>query len=217
MIIKSIEGGYDRNFTYLIGCEKSRHGAVIDAAVGAEQILSVAGETNLNLKYLVITHSHHDHYAWADALLKKLRNITLITYGDAISNIGEDKHIQVEDGDEMHLGSERLRFLHTPGHYPDSICVVADGAVFTGDTLFIGRTGRTTSPKSDIEKLYTSINEKLLSLPEDTTIYPGHNYGEKPYRDLGEEKEKNEFLQADSVEEFKQIMVEYEELRAVGT
>ncbi|MCF7803800.1 MAG: MBL fold metallo-hydrolase [Candidatus Marinimicrobia bacterium] len=217
MIIESIEGGYDKNFTYLIACEKSRQAAVIDAAVGAEQILRTASDLNLNLQYLILTHSHHDHYAWADALLKKMRNMTLVMFGNAIKDIGEDKHISVEDKDTMFLGGEQLKFLHTPGHYPDSICVVADGAVFTGDTLFVGRTGRTTSPKSDTRQLYKSIKEKILPLPDETVVYPGHNYGDKPYSTIREERENNKFLQADSADEFKDIMAEYEEMRKVGT
>jgi len=217
MIIRSIEGGYDKNFTYLIGCEKSQQGAIIDAAVGAETILKAAREENLQIKYLVITHSHHDHYAWADALLKKLRNITLVTYGESIRDIGEAKHLSVQDGETLHLGSEQLKFLHTPGHCPDSICVVANGAVFTGDTLFIGRTGRTIGPKSDARDLYRSVKEKLLSLPEKTVVYPGHNYGEVPHRTLGEEKVNNKFLQAEDEEDFLRIMEEYEENRVPGS
>jgi len=217
MIIESLEGGYDKNFTYIIGCEKSRQAAVIDAAVGAEQIISAASDLDLHIKYLIITHTHHDHYAWAEALLKKLRDITLITYSDALQGIGEKKHRMVDDGDTMYLGSEELKFLHTPGHYPDSICIVTNGAVFTGDTLFIGRTGRTTSPKSDPRKLYHSVKEKILSLPDETVIYPGHNYGYKPYNTLSDERENNEFLQAESADEFEEIMEEYENSRMVET
>lgn len=217
MIIESLEGGYDKNFSYLIGCEKSRQAAVIDAAVGAEQIITAADDLDLKIKYLIITHTHHDHYAWAEALLKKLRNITLITYSDDLKDIGEKKHRLVDDGETMYLGSEELQFLHTPGHYPDSICIVANGAVFTGDTLFIGRTGRTTSPKSDPQDLFRSINEKLFPLPDDTVIYPGHNYGDKPHNTLGDEKKHNQFLQAESADEFEQIMEEYEKLRVVNS
>ncbi|HKJ68097.1 MAG TPA: MBL fold metallo-hydrolase [bacterium] len=217
MIVRSIEGGYDKNFSYIIGCEKSRKGAIIDAAIGAETLIKSANEANLEIQYLIITHSHHDHYAWAEALLKKLRDLTLITYGDTIMNIGEKEHIDVEDGEEIYLGSIPLTFYHTPGHFPDSVCVVADGAVFTGDTLFIGRPGRTRSPKSDVEALYHSINDKLLTLPDDTKIYPGHNYGEEPVSTIGEQKATNEFLQAESPGEFAKLMEEYERQKEAVT
>lgn len=217
MIIRSIEGGYDKNFAYVIGCEKSRTGAVIDAAVGAESILKKVDEANLKIKYLIITHSHHDHYAWAEALLKKLRGVTLITYGENIKNIGESKHLSVDDGDSVHMGGVELTFHHTPGHYPDCICIEAGGALFTGDTLFIGRTGRIRSPKSNIEDLYTSLSEKVLTLPEELIIYPGHNYGPAPYRSLGEEKASNKFLQAGTLQEFTAVMNEFEQsLKAVS-
>jgi len=217
MIIKSIEGGYDKNFSYIIGCEKSRKAAIIDAAVGAETLIKSANEADLKIEYLIITHSHHDHYAWAEALLKKLRGVTLITYGNTIKGIGEDEHLAVEDGEKVHLGGIPLTFHHTPGHYPDSICVVADHSVFTGDTLFVGRTGRTTSPKSDIEDLYTSIQEKILTLPDEMRIYPGHNYGKSPTSTIGKQKSDNKFLQAESLDEFKEIMDNFErEKRAIS-
>jgi len=210
MIIQSIEGGYDKNFAYVIGCEKSRTGAVIDAAVGAETILKTADQANLKLKYLIITHSHHDHYAWAEALLKKLRGVTLITYGENIRDIGESKHLSVEDGDTVYMGGVELTFHHTPGHYPDCICIQAEDALFTGDTLFIGRTGRVKSPKSNLEDLYTSLKDKVLTLPGELTVYPGHNYGPQPYRTLQEEKAQNRFLQAESLKEFTAVMDDFE-------
>lgn len=217
MIVRSIEGGYDKNFSYIIGCEKSHKGAIIDAAIGAETLIRSADEANLDIQYLIITHSHHDHYAWAEALLKKLRDLTLITYGDAIKDIGEKDHIEVDDSEKIYLGSIPMTFYHTPGHYPDCVCVVADGAVFTGDTLFIGRPGRTRSPKSDVVALYHSINEKLLTLPDDMKIYPGHNYGEQPVSTIGEQRATNKFLQADSPEEFAELMDEFERQKEAVT
>lgn len=213
MLIESIEGGYDNNFTYIVGCENSRIGAVIDAAVGAESVLKKIKQHNLQIKYLILTHTHHDHYSWAEALLKKLRGVTLVSYGDSVKNIGEDEHLQMSDGDSLHMGSEVLEFYHTPGHYPDSICIKIDGALFTGDTLFIGRTGRTISAKSDTRQLYHSIYEKIIPLPDDITIYPGHNYGDKPTNTLGSEKATNKFLQAENAEDFVKIMEEYERNR----
>lgn len=216
MIIRSIEGGYDKNLTYVIGCEKSGIGAIIDAAVGAEQIVNTANDADLQLKYLIITHSHHDHYASAEPLLKKLRDLSVLTFGDALAHVAGDDILQISDGETHHMGSIRLKFLHTPGHYPDCICVVANGAIFTGDTLFIGRTGRTISPKSDPRKLYQSISEKILPLPDDLVIHPGHNYGPKLTNTLGKEKQKNEFLQAEDEEEFITVMKEYEASRKQG-
>ncbi len=213
MILESIEGGYDKNFTYIIGCEKSHVGAVIDASVGAESILKKINEHDLQIKYVILTHTHHDHYSWAEALLKKLRGVTLVSWGDAVHAIGEDSHIQVDDEDSLHMGSYTLNFFHTPGHYPDSICIQANGALFTGDTLFIGRTGRTISAQSDTRELYHSIANKILPLPDDLRIYPGHNYGDKPSNTLGKEKRSNKFLQASSADEFVEIMNEYERNR----
>ena len=116
------------------------------------------------------------------------------------------------------LGSEILTILHTPGHYPDSICLwnKKDSSLFTGDTMFVGRPGRTVDRKSNITHLYRSIYQKILKLPEYTTIYPGHHYGYTPYITLQENITLSPFFQCDSEKNFVQVMVKYEKNRRIN-
>ena len=107
--------------------------------------------------------------------------------------------------------------LHTPGHYYDSICYQLDSVLFTGDTLFVGRTGRAISAKSDIAALYDSVYNKILTMDGNTRIYPGHDYGEKPTITLKENIKISPLLQARNLKNFQQRMDEFERTRKPGS
>ena len=113
------------------------------------------------------------------------------------------------------LGSEIITILHTPGHYPDSLCFwnKKNKSIFTGDTMFVGRTGRTIGTKSNISHLYASIYQQILKLPEETIIYPGHHYGYTRYVTLKENITLSPFFQCDSEEKFIKVMNKYEKNR----
>jgi glyoxylase-like metal-dependent hydrolase (beta-lactamase superfamily II) len=115
------------------------------------------------------------------------------------------------------IGTEILTVLHTPGHYPDSICLwnKKDNSVFTGDTMFVGRTGRTIGAKSNISHLYNSIYETLLILPPQTIIYSGHHYGFKKSISLRENVRLSTFFQCTSEEEFMKVMEQFEKNRRI--
>ena len=108
----------------------------------------------------------------------------------------DHKTILISDGDVIPVDQSQVKVLHTPGHYPDSCCFLLDNSLFTGDTVFIGRTGRTISAGSNVRKLYHSVYEKVLTLPQNITIFPGHDYGSKPYCSIGENIIISPLLQA---------------------
>ena len=111
--------------------------------------------------------------------------------------------MRVRDGDVLELGKSGVRVIHTPGHTEDSVCYYDGSHLFTGDTLFIDYWGRTDLPGGSAARLFSSLHEIIMALPESTVIYPGHDYGEVPFRTLGEESRKNPALRARTVAEFR--------------
>jgi glyoxylase-like metal-dependent hydrolase (beta-lactamase superfamily II) len=102
--------------------------------------------------------------------------------------------ITVEEGDRVEFGNHSLDVIHTPGHTPGGICLYTNGYVFTGDTLFVGGIGRTDLPGGSMAQLIQSIKNKLIALPDDTLVFPGHNYGSSPQSTIGKEKQSNPFV-----------------------
>ncbi len=187
MIIKTFQGGYDNNFAYLIIAGKEC--ALIDPAVPAEEVLNYVQENGLELKFVVIMHSHFDHTIDLDKYGVPL-------YGHRLLKL--DK--KLEDGDVLELGVLQLKVIHTPGHIQDAICILVENNLFTSDTLFVGGCGRTDLEGGDTELLWESL-QKLQNLPDETIIYPGHDYGKTKTSTIGEEKNSNRFFNK-SKEEF---------------
>ena len=124
----------------------------------------------------------------------------------------------VKHGDIVTVGQLSLEVYHTPGHYPDSVCYrLDDNILFTGDTLFVGRTGRTISKGSDTRTLYRSVYDIIMDFPDQTTIYPGHDYGPKMTISLKDNIAISPLLQAVDEEDFVQRMADYEATRMIGT
>jgi len=193
MEIKTFKGGYDSNFSYVI--HDSGEAIIIDTAINPEILLAFIKEKNLKLKCAIIMHSHFDHLVGYDYYLKN--DIKLA--GSA--NLLKDIDFKLKDGDELELGNYKLQIMSTPGHLYDCLCVLVDGKLFTSDTLFIDGCGRCDLSGADVDKMYDSL-EKIKSLPDETIIYPGHDYGPVPFATLAEQKRSNYYLQAESKEEF---------------
>lgn len=187
MIFHQLSSGGDRNYGYLIGCEKTKKAAVIDPSPDPFPLYQKAQSLDLEIQYVINTHAHYDHTGGNDFFTKQM-NIKLVTHKSVPSG-----HIQVEDGDTLKVGDVTLKFIHTPGHTPDSMCVLAEKELVTGDTLFVGKVGGTYS-RTDGETEFESL-KKLMKLPPDTRVWPGHNYGVKPSSTIGEELESNPFIQ----------------------
>jgi hydroxyacylglutathione hydrolase len=188
MIIKQIEAGYLDNFSYIIGCEKSRQALIIDPGPDAQKLVDMATRENLDLKMIVNTHGHSDHTV-GNKQLKALTGAKIIIHGkDADRYPSAD--LFLKDENQIRLGEIVIDVIHTPGHTPGGICLYALGNLFTGDTLFVGDSGRTDLPGGDRPTLGASIR-KLMQLPDETTVWPGHNYGPTPTSTLGWEKRNN--------------------------
>ena len=186
------------NFSYIIADDATREAAVVDSSFNAGEIIRVLKTENLKLKYVINTHDHSDHTAGNEELLSMFNAKTV---AHKLSRINAD--VEVEDGDFIHLGNVSIKVIHTPGHAPDSICLLIDNKkLLTGDTLFVGECGRTDLPGGDSRSMYDSLFSKLLKLDDAVEVYPGHDYGAKPYSTIGEERRTNYVLQPRSLMEF---------------
>ena len=198
MIFEQIGVGGDRNFAYLIGDEGTRAAALVDPAYLPELVLERAADHGLRVRYLINTHGHHDHAGGNDVVLA-LGNVRLIHGGPR----------GVADGEKLVMGTVEFAFLRTPGHSEDSLCVLAQetrvphepGRLITGDTLFVGKVGGTDLGQGARDE-YESLHRKLMTLPDDTEVWPGHDVGVAPSSTIGHERRTNPFLLRATFEEF---------------
>jgi hydroxyacylglutathione hydrolase len=208
MFVKQVEVSRMAVFAYIVGCKVTKEALVIDPAADGEKLLAEATERGYMIKYIVNTHSHIDHIM-GNKRMKDLTNAKIIIHEkDALSLINQSPQmmsmfnaepspaadITVKDGDDIVIGETSLKVLHTPGHSPGGICLYSKGIVFTGDTLFVGAVGRTDLGGGSFEVLAASIRNKLFTLPDETIVAPGHNYGETPKSTIGREKVYNPYV-----------------------
>jgi len=190
MIVEQLKVSMLENFCYILGCEQTKQGVIIDPGDDTEQIISRVRDLNLDIQYILNTHFHFDH-TQCNQELKEATNAKIAMHMNDIHYYEAPVDIVIKTGDIIDCGEEiNLEVLHTPGHPPGGVCFYQDGMLFTGDTLFVGDSGRTDLPYSNRSELGASIR-KLMELPEGTVIYPGHDYGPSPTSTLGEEKRTN--------------------------
>jgi len=206
--IRSFKGGYDKNLTYLVTCMRTSNQFLIDASVPLSNVKPFINQRGLIT--LFITHTHPDHIAYIEEFVDAFPNLVTIVHQDSQDKIHCNYVKPVKDNDIISVGQLNLEIMYTPGHYPDSICYLLDDVLFTGDTLFVGRTGRTIDSKSDIKKLYQSVYHKILNLPIKTIIYPGHDYGPRASISLKENILISPLLRAEDEKDFIKKMKEYE-------
>lgn len=196
MIFQQISAGGDRNFGYLIGDEESKEAAIIDPSSSPEVFPPEAEKLGLKIVYIIGTHGHGDHTSGISAL-KKETGAKVVMHSSAPGNAD----ISVSDGDTIKLGKLELKIIHTPGHTLDSICILTQDKLVTGDTLFVGKVGGTgTEGAAKIE--YDSLYNKLMKLDDNIEVYPGHDYGVAPTSTIGHERETNPFLLRKDFEDF---------------
>jgi len=212
--IQSFEGGYDKNFSYLITCLQTMKSAIIDASIKPNALEPFQKSNPIAI---LITHSHNDHIRYVNEYRELYPNIKLIGHPRSSLNKKGTNFLSVKDNAIINLGNLEIKIIHTPGHYFDSVCFLVGDAIFTGDTIFIGRTGRTISKGSDTKDLYNSVYNKLLKLPHNIVIYPGHNYGPKPSMTIAENINSGSLLQAKSENDFIIRMRDYEQKRLKGS
>ena len=205
MNIEQLRIGID-NFSYVISCPSEKKAAVVDPGFDISSCLRVLSSHGLHLAYIILTHHHADHTAEMLHLKKIFSFSQIVASEEDGKKLPMKPDIIVRDGDHLQLGSVQLDFLLTPGHTKGGICVLVDKkALLTGDTLFIGDCGRTDLPGGNLAEMFMTLQQKILPLPDELIIYPGHDYGEKPYDTLGNQKKTNKTLRAKTLQEFSMI------------
>jgi glyoxylase-like metal-dependent hydrolase (beta-lactamase superfamily II) len=201
MIVHQVPVGNMQNFTYILEDENTSEGIIIDPSWELDEIMRVVQKNKLDIKYIVNTHHHFDHTIGNDTI-KKETGASILQY--KTSTIKHD--LEVSDGDKIKFGNSELTVIHTPGHSKDSMCLVGDGKIFSGDTLFVGTCGRVDLPGGDARELYHSLVNILHKMDDNLVIYPGHDYGSTPTSTLGTQKKMNFVMQPRTEAEFLEIM-----------
>jgi glyoxylase-like metal-dependent hydrolase (beta-lactamase superfamily II) len=191
VIIKQLLVGSWDVFCYLVGCKKTREAVVIDPGGEVDRILEAAEKENLKIRYIVNTHFHGDHTLGNRELKEKTGAlIVLHALDDDLLRGPLKADIRVTGETTLKVGEIVFQILHTPGHSPGGICLYAQGNLFTGDTLFVGDSGRTDLVGGHRPTLGASLR-RLMTLPEETVVWPGHDYGPSPTSTIGREKRTN--------------------------
>ncbi len=205
MVLETLSVGPLAGNCYIFGSKASGRGLIIDPGDEPRRILDSFDKTGLELEAIVNTHAHFDH-AGGNRAVKEATGAPILVHRDDAAFLGQlgvqaiffAQRVEpspppdrlLEDEEVIGLGDISLTVLHTPGHSRGGICLLGPGILFSGDTLFAGSVGRTDLPGGSFERLMNSIRERLLPLPDETVVYPGHG----PPTTIGEERRSNPFL-----------------------
>ena len=203
MIFRQLFDNRSSTYTYLISSGEGREALIIDPVIeNINEYISVLKELDLKLVKVIDTHIHADHVTGAS----KLKDITKCTTIMGDHTPAESVEIKVKDDEYIDLDNLKIRAIYTPGHTSDSYSFLMDNYLFSGDTLLINGTGRTDFQNGSTKDSYNSIFNKLLKLPEETLLYPAHDYKGEKVSTIGKEKKQNPRLQVSSVDEYIEIM-----------
>ena len=203
MIFRQLFDPVSSTYSYLIASRRGGEALILDPVLErVDRYLQLLQELDLKLVKAVDSHVHADHITGLGALRDRTKCITVMGAQSAVDVVS----MRVAEGDRVDIEGVSLEVLHTPGHTDDSYCFLMDDRVFTGDTLLIRGTGRTDFQNGDPAEQYRSIFGKLLTLPEETLVYPAHDYKGDTVSTIGEEKAFNPRLQVDSPEQYIEIM-----------
>ena len=203
MIFKQVFDQKSSTYTYLIASSKGREALIIDPVLeNVDDYINLLHELDLKLVKVIDTHIHADHITGAS----KLKDITQCSTIMGEHTPAEAVEIKVKDDELIKLDNIQLRALYTPGHTSDSFSFLMDNYLFSGDTLLINGTGRTDFQNGSAKDSYNSIFNKLLKLPDETLVYPAHDYKGEKVSTIGKERKQNPRLQVSSVDEYIDIM-----------
>jgi glyoxylase-like metal-dependent hydrolase (beta-lactamase superfamily II) len=209
MFFKQIPVGPMQNFIYLIGDEASKEAAIVDAGWDIDKLIEAANNEKLQIKKIILTHSHYDHVQKASELADRTKaeiyfhELEIDEIKRSIKN--EIKFIKLKDNEEIKVGNIKIKIIHTPGHTIGAICLLFENKLITGDTLFVSAIGRTDLPGGNPIQLFESL-QKLKKLDDNIEIYPGHDYGSTPSSTIGDEKKNNPYFKCNTKEEFMNLM-----------
>ena len=206
MILRKLVVGPFASNCYIVGSEATKEGMIIDPGANARQILKEVDNSGLDIKLVVVTHAHTDHIGALKEVKEATGAVVAVHVDDAKSLHGLGRSFSaplrlfypappspdklLKGGDSLDIGGLHFLVLHTPGHTPGGICLQGEGVVFTGDTLFNYSVGRTDLPGGSYRRLLDGIHTKLMVLPDNTIVYPGHG----PDTTIGVERQGNPFL-----------------------
>jgi hydroxyacylglutathione hydrolase len=219
IFLEQMELGPMQNFVYLVGDPVAHQCVVVDPAWEIDTIVARAQAADMTIVGALVTHTHQDHVggtleSWGmpgripgvDELLERVPAKVYVHKAERefLKGLGSDL-VKVDNHDTVTVGRLTITFLHTPGHTPGSQCFLVQGRLVSGDTLFIGSCGRTDLPGSDPSEMYYSLTQRLAALPDETLLFPGHNYGGAS-SSIGAEKRANPFMRGMSLGEFLRAM-----------
>ena len=203
MIFKQLFDTRSSTYTYLISSGKGREALIIDPVIeNVTDYISLLKELDLKLVKVIDTHIHADHVTGAS----KLKDITKCSTIMGAHTPAESVEIKVKDDGYIDVDNLKIRAMYTPGHTSDSYSFLMNNYLFSGDTLLINGTGRTDFQNGNAKDAYNSIFNKLLKLPEETLLYPAHDYKGEKVSTIGKEKKQNPRLQINNVDEYVEIM-----------
>jgi hydroxyacylglutathione hydrolase len=203
--VVQIEVGLMQNFCEILYCPETREAAIVDPAWEVDRLLREVERLDLRVTTALITHTHHDHIEGVDLLVEKTGAKVVVNPREAKQVAGAGRTlVDAVDGREIAIGKRGVRALETRGHTVGGTCYLADGFVVTGDVMFVGGCGRTDFAGGDTAEMWRSL-QRLTRLPEETRVYPGHNYGETETSTIAHEIRTNRFLRCASFEEFRAL------------
>jgi hydroxyacylglutathione hydrolase len=203
--VVQIEVGLLQNFCEILWCPETREAAVVDPAWEVDRLLREAERRGLQITQILVTHTHNDHIEGVEALVAATGAAVAVHPNEAAAlPPGLPTVVRIRDLQDVPIGRRGVRALETFGHTAGGTSYLADGFVITGDVLFVGSCGRTDFPGGDVAAMWRSL-QRLIALPEETRVYPGHDYGPTATSTVGRETEENRYLRCRTFAEFRAL------------
>ncbi|MDB4979492.1 MAG: Hydroxyacylglutathione hydrolase [Myxococcales bacterium] len=203
--VVQLEVGLLQNFCEILFCPETREAAIVDPAWEVDRLLKEVAARQLKVTTVLVTHTHNDHIEGVAEVVAKTGAVVVVSPREAGAVRGDaQKLVDAVEPRDVAIGKCGVRVLDTPGHTVGGTCFLADGYIVTGDLLFIGGCGRTDFRGGDVAMMWRSLR-RVAGLPEETRVYPGHDYGATPTSTIGQELRTNPYLLCKSFEEFRAL------------